>query len=162
MEIMKRDEEIKKLNEQMKFFKLELINRENNFNKLFNANPNIGTLNSLDYKVIPYSSRGRYLHLVAYCLLLQPIRKFRRPPTTASVTYCWSHSLALSILPVFLLGSVKGWFENQASTWFWFCSSYSNTCRYLYEIIFLLAHSRRWRRAQTKKDRARSDWASQI
>lgn len=34
----------------MKFFKLELINRENNFNKLFNANPNVGTLNSLDYK----------------------------------------------------------------------------------------------------------------
>ena len=29
----------------MKFFKLELINRENNFNKIFNANPNVGTLN---------------------------------------------------------------------------------------------------------------------
>ncbi len=28
----------------MKFFKLELVNRENNFNKLFNANPNVGVL----------------------------------------------------------------------------------------------------------------------
>jgi len=37
----------------MKFFKLELINRENNFNKIFNANPNIGTLNPLDQKILP-------------------------------------------------------------------------------------------------------------
>lgn len=32
----------------MKFFKLELINRETNFNKVFNANPNIGVLNPFD------------------------------------------------------------------------------------------------------------------
>lgn len=35
----------------MKFFKLELINRENNYNKMFNATPNIGTLNVLENKV---------------------------------------------------------------------------------------------------------------
>lgn len=35
----------------MKFFKLELINRENNYNKMFNAAPNIGTLNLLENKV---------------------------------------------------------------------------------------------------------------
>lgn len=34
----------------MKFFKLELINRENNFNKVFNANPNVGTLDPNEYK----------------------------------------------------------------------------------------------------------------
>jgi hypothetical protein len=33
---------------ELKFFKLELINRENNFNKLFNANPNVGVLNPLE------------------------------------------------------------------------------------------------------------------
>ena len=32
----------------MKFFKLELINRENSYNKMFNAQPNVGTLNLID------------------------------------------------------------------------------------------------------------------
>jgi hypothetical protein len=31
----------------MKWFKLELINRENNYNKMFNANPNVGVLDPL-------------------------------------------------------------------------------------------------------------------
>ncbi len=42
-----REDELKKAWHQLKFFKLELINRENNFNKLFNANPNVGVLNPL-------------------------------------------------------------------------------------------------------------------
>lgn len=32
----------------MKFFKLELKNREKNFNVMFNANPNVGVLNPFD------------------------------------------------------------------------------------------------------------------
>ncbi len=32
----------------MKFFKLELINRENNYNKMFNANPNVGIMNPME------------------------------------------------------------------------------------------------------------------
>lgn len=32
----------------MKFFKLELINRENNYDKIFNANPNVGIMNPLE------------------------------------------------------------------------------------------------------------------
>lgn len=47
-EILRRDTEINKLDEQMKFFKLELINRENNYNKVFNANPNVGIMNPLE------------------------------------------------------------------------------------------------------------------
>lgn len=35
----------------MKFYKLELKNRENNFNKMFNAAPNVGVMNPLDQKV---------------------------------------------------------------------------------------------------------------
>lgn len=31
----------------MKFFKLELINREDSFNKMFNANPNTGIMDPL-------------------------------------------------------------------------------------------------------------------
>ncbi|KAF4647769.1 hypothetical protein FOL47_004157, partial [Perkinsus chesapeaki] len=35
------------LKEQMKFYKLELINREQNYNKVFGANPTIGVYNPL-------------------------------------------------------------------------------------------------------------------
>ena len=35
----------------MKFFKLELINRENSYNRMFNANPNVGVMNVLEQKV---------------------------------------------------------------------------------------------------------------
>lgn len=50
-EVFLREEEIRKLNENMKFFKLELINREQNYNKMFNANPHIGVFNPLENKV---------------------------------------------------------------------------------------------------------------
>ena len=46
-----KSDELKKAHEAMKFFKLELVNRENNFNKVFNANPNVGVLNPLENKV---------------------------------------------------------------------------------------------------------------
>ena len=36
----------------MKFFKYELVNREKNYNGLFNANPNIGVLNPLEDRVV--------------------------------------------------------------------------------------------------------------
>ncbi len=47
-EIGKREDEINRMKEQMKFFKLELINRENNYNKMFNANPNVGIMNPIE------------------------------------------------------------------------------------------------------------------
>lgn len=34
----------------MKFYKLELINREENFNKMFGTNPNVGVINPLGQK----------------------------------------------------------------------------------------------------------------
>jgi len=43
---------MKKATEQLRLFRSELINRENNYNKMFNANPNVGTLNPLEFKVI--------------------------------------------------------------------------------------------------------------
>ena len=36
----------------MKFFKNELVNREKNYNGLFNANPNIGIMNPLEERVL--------------------------------------------------------------------------------------------------------------
>ena len=36
----------------MKFYKLELMNREKNFNGMFNANPNVGILNPFEQKVL--------------------------------------------------------------------------------------------------------------
>jgi hypothetical protein len=51
-EMERKDEEMRKATEQLKLFRLELANRENNFNKMFNANPNVGTLNPIDYKVL--------------------------------------------------------------------------------------------------------------
>lgn len=38
------DEELRKSQEELKFFKLELINRETNFNKVFSRNPTVGVL----------------------------------------------------------------------------------------------------------------------
>jgi hypothetical protein len=38
---------LKKAAEDMKFYKLELINREESYNKMFGATPNIGVLNPL-------------------------------------------------------------------------------------------------------------------
>jgi len=39
--------ELKKAIEQLNFFKLELINREQSYNQMFNANPNVGVVNNL-------------------------------------------------------------------------------------------------------------------
>ncbi len=38
---------LKKAAEDMKFYKLELINREDSYNKMFGTNPNVGVLNPL-------------------------------------------------------------------------------------------------------------------
>ncbi len=48
----KREEELKRAIEELRFFKLELINRENNYNKMFNANPNIGILDPSQAKTV--------------------------------------------------------------------------------------------------------------
>ena len=46
-EIEQKDNLLKKAAEDMKFYKLELVNRENNFNKMFGANPNVGVMDPL-------------------------------------------------------------------------------------------------------------------
>ncbi|XP_067881548.1 protein FAM184A isoform X2 [Heterodontus francisci] len=48
--ITERDQLMKKLMDDKKFYQLELVNRETNFNKVFNASPNVGVINPLAKK----------------------------------------------------------------------------------------------------------------
>mmetsp|Transcript_32609 Transcript_32609/g.28867 ORF Transcript_32609/g.28867 Transcript_32609/m.28867 type:complete len:244 (+) Transcript_32609:203-934(+) len=43
-EIEQKDNLLKKAAEDMKFYKLELVNRENSYNKMFGTNPNVGVM----------------------------------------------------------------------------------------------------------------------
>ncbi|KAI2652203.1 Protein FAM184A [Labeo rohita] len=45
--VAERESLVKKLVDDKKFYQLELVNRETNFNKIFNANPNVGVINPL-------------------------------------------------------------------------------------------------------------------
>ncbi|XP_032040111.1 protein FAM184A isoform X2 [Aythya fuligula] len=58
--IAERDQLIKKLIEDKKFYQLELVNRETNYNKVFNASPNVGVINPL-VKVISPAWKGKGL-----------------------------------------------------------------------------------------------------
>lgn len=49
-EVDAKDEALKKAYDDMKFYKLELINREENYNKVFGATPNVGVMNPLSKK----------------------------------------------------------------------------------------------------------------
>ena len=44
-EILQKEAQIKKAAEDMKFYKLELINREQSYNAMFGTNPRIGLVN---------------------------------------------------------------------------------------------------------------------
>ena len=46
-----KDEELKKAIEALKVYKLELINREENYNKMFNSQPIVGVMNVLGDRV---------------------------------------------------------------------------------------------------------------
>ncbi|MEE4247688.1 MAG: hypothetical protein V2I33_19975 [Kangiellaceae bacterium] len=60
-QVGEKDEALKKAYEDMKFYKLELINREDNYNKVFGANPNVGVLNPLAHKSKPPKTETRPL-----------------------------------------------------------------------------------------------------
>jgi hypothetical protein len=49
-DINQKDALLKKAAEDMKFYKLELINREDSYNKMFGTNPNVGVINPLGAK----------------------------------------------------------------------------------------------------------------
>nr|KAG5714215.1 hypothetical protein BaRGS_018432 [Batillaria attramentaria] len=47
MEVQEREMRVKQLIDEKRFYQLELVNRETNFNKVFNTTPNVGVLNPL-------------------------------------------------------------------------------------------------------------------
>lgn len=53
--LREKEEQIEKLQDEMKFYQLELINREQNYNTMFSANPQVGLINPLGKS----SSRGK-------------------------------------------------------------------------------------------------------
>lgn len=46
-----KEQALKKAAEDMKFYKLELINREQSYNGMFGTNPNVGIINPLGAKM---------------------------------------------------------------------------------------------------------------
>ena len=76
-----REEELKRAWQELKFFKLELINRENNYNKMFNANPNIGILDPFEAKTVcAYLCRKSRRRIWEVC------RRWARPRSRSSDT----------------------------------------------------------------------------
>nr|XP_012377649.2 protein FAM184A isoform X6 [Dasypus novemcinctus] len=73
--LTERDQVIKKLIEDNKFFQLELVNRETNFNKLFNSSPNVGVINPL--------TKGLSSHVL---FLMQQKKKNDKSPTNRFVS----------------------------------------------------------------------------
>lgn len=61
--ITERDQVIKKLIEDNKFYQLELVNRETNFNKIFNTSPTVGVINPLAKVCAIDTEVGLYLNL---------------------------------------------------------------------------------------------------
>ncbi len=53
-----KDAEVRRVREEMQYFKLELVNRENNFNKVFARSPNVGLMNPLQPASASSSSRS--------------------------------------------------------------------------------------------------------
>lgn len=45
--LQRRSDIVRLLQDDKKFYQLELVNRETNFNKVFNASPNVGVINPL-------------------------------------------------------------------------------------------------------------------
>ena len=51
-DVLTREQALKKAAEDMKFYKLELINREQSYNGMFGTNPNVGIMNPMGAKGI--------------------------------------------------------------------------------------------------------------
>jgi len=56
--VQTKEEQLKKAEEDMKFYKLELLNRENNYNKVFGAHPVVGMIDPLESRK-PKSTKGK-------------------------------------------------------------------------------------------------------
>lgn len=57
-DVLVKEQALKKAAEDMKFYKLELINREQSYNTMFGTNPNVGFMNPLGTKVGAVASKN--------------------------------------------------------------------------------------------------------
>lgn len=57
-EILAKENAIKKAAEDMKFYKLELINREQSYNAMFGANPNVGLIQPQQQRLQKQTAQG--------------------------------------------------------------------------------------------------------
>ncbi|KAM5326008.1 protein FAM184A isoform 3-T3 [Glossophaga mutica] len=73
--LTERDHVIKKLIDDNKFYQLELVNRETNFNKVFNSSPTVGVINPL--------TKGLSSHVL---FLMQQKKKNDKSPTNRFVS----------------------------------------------------------------------------
>ncbi|XP_036901741.1 protein FAM184A isoform X1 [Sturnira hondurensis] len=73
--LTERDHVIKKLIDDNKFYQLELVNRETNFNKVFNSSPTVGVINPL--------AKGLSSHVL---FLMQQKKKNDKSPTNRFVS----------------------------------------------------------------------------
>ncbi len=48
LKLAEYEDKFKNLKDEKKYFQMELMNRENNFNKMFNTAPNVGVINPLN------------------------------------------------------------------------------------------------------------------
>ncbi len=63
-EVLTKEAAIKKAAEDMRFYKLELINREQSYNAMFGAQPNVGLMNPIQTKgaqkmMAPFPTAGK-------------------------------------------------------------------------------------------------------
>uniref|UniRef100_A0A286Y3I4 Family with sequence similarity 184 member A n=1 Tax=Cavia porcellus TaxID=10141 RepID=A0A286Y3I4_CAVPO len=72
--LTERDQVIKKLIEDNKFYQLELVNRETNFNKVFNSSPTVGVINPLTKVSVRCMCMSQEQDVAwGYCLSVNPV-----------------------------------------------------------------------------------------
>ncbi|XP_028390865.1 protein FAM184A-like [Dendronephthya gigantea] len=75
--LTERDLELKKMLDEKRYYQLELLNRETNFNKVFKSAPNIGVINPLQHKKKQgkeqYSGQGSTMMLTSSRLEPMPV-----------------------------------------------------------------------------------------
>ena len=61
---------MKRMDQEKQYFQRELVNRETNFNKVFNSDPKVGVLNPFEKKV-SQSGFEDFLNACLVCVLLK-------------------------------------------------------------------------------------------
>ncbi|KAL0244152.1 hypothetical protein GEMRC1_008237 [Eukaryota sp. GEM-RC1] len=57
--LVQKERDLSKAIQEMQFFKMELVNREEGYNKVFNRNPNVGVVNPLSFNTKPTGQKSR-------------------------------------------------------------------------------------------------------